>query len=175
MKRFFLFLCIILFQNCSSQISKPMTLKDFTLTSEPLEAEIDGVNKTIIMKTYTAEVEALGEKVEIHFDPDNIKIDLEDYVNLVDKQLQWINSNSDFIHQKIVAEMLELKNSTWLDDGEKPLSEENFKQRIELETITFFEDGSYELYFKDGDIFFGHVIIASMDKENKVERVYMAG
>ncbi|MEH2371002.1 DUF2262 domain-containing protein [Nostoc sp.] len=64
-----------------------------------------------------------------------------------------------------IEQLLKLKNETWLDEGET-LSSEEFKNRITLEGLLFFPDGEVELYYNDGNLFFGHCIIIKMDKHD---------
>ena len=57
-----------------------------------------------------------------------------------------------------VSQLLELKNDTWLGEDEKPLSAVEFGQRLKMESITVGRQGAFELWFDDGDLFWGHSI-----------------
>jgi hypothetical protein len=54
--------------------------------------------------------------------------------------------------------LLPLKNDTWLQKGESPLTEADFLKRMRLQSIWFGEDGSFEFWHNDGDLFWGHSI-----------------
>ena len=74
-----------------------------------------------------------------------------------------------------VAELLPLKNEGWLEDGEPPLTAQQFSARMRLETVAV-EPGPYvQLYFDDGDLFFGHTIIVTFDEANGETWAEIAG
>lgn len=57
-----------------------------------------------------------------------------------------------------VEHLLEKKNDIWLEDGEMPVTPESFKDRIRLESITVYPEDTFEFWFDDGDLFWGHLI-----------------
>ena len=57
-----------------------------------------------------------------------------------------------------VAELLPLKNRSWLDDGEAELTPKQFKSRMKLMSVSVAEDGRFEFWHNDGDLFWGHSI-----------------
>ena len=65
--------------------------------------------------------------------------------------------------QRVVAyalqELLPLKNEFWLDENEDSVIASDFKTRMHLESITFYADGDFEFYHRDGDLFCGHAIL----------------
>jgi hypothetical protein len=63
------------------------------------------------------------------------------------------------------AKLLEVKNGSWLNEGELPMSEAQFMRKMKLESITVEEDGSFDFWFEDGDIFWGHSIEVRGDQE----------
>jgi hypothetical protein len=65
------------------------------------------------------------------------------------------------IRSRIVKELLELKNGTWLKEGEKQLTADDFLRRISLSSVTVYSDGSFEFWYDDGDLFLGHSIMVS--------------
>ena len=71
--------------------------------------------------------------------------------------------------------MLDTAND-WLDnDGEEPITADQFADRITLSELAFRNDGSIEAYYDDGDIFWGHCIIVRMDKNGNIEDAEIAG
>lgn len=66
----------------------------------------------------------------------------------------WKRKIDDFA----VQELLTLKNEDWLDDKEAALTPKQFKARMTLQSISFDEDGEFEFWHEDGDLFFGHSI-----------------
>jgi len=65
-----------------------------------------------------------------------------------------------------VAELLNLKNESWLGEDEQELSAEDFKGRMTLESITIYGDGRFEFWYNDGDLFLGHSIRVSGSLSN---------
>jgi len=48
------------------------------------------------------------------------------------------------------------------------LTIELFKQRITLESRSIASNGEVFLYYNDGDLFWGHCIVVTMDRENQL-------
>jgi len=74
-----------------------------------------------------------------------------------------------------VNRLLELKNSAWLDENEKPLTPEQFKTLMILESIVISSEGNVEFYHNDGGLFFGHCILVTMDSSNDFIDAHIAG
>ncbi|PSB39881.1 DUF2262 domain-containing protein [Chamaesiphon polymorphus] len=63
--------------------------------------------------------------------------------------------------------LLQIKNENWIDDeDEEPLTPEQFQQRMTLESISIDADGEVSFYHNDGDLFWGHCILVTMNSEN---------
>lgn len=58
----------------------------------------------------------------------------------------------------VVSELLELKNDSWLDDDEEPVTAKKFLETIQIESVTIYPDGEIEFWYDDGDLFLGHSI-----------------
>jgi hypothetical protein len=63
------------------------------------------------------------------------------------------------------AELLATKNEHWLGDDEEPLSPQDFKTHMTLESIGFNPGPYIQFFFEDGDLFAGHTIIVTFDEE----------
>jgi hypothetical protein len=72
-------------------------------------------------------------------------------------------------------ELLELKNGEWLGDGEAPYTEASFAKKLSLESMVFYPDGTREFTFKDGGLFFGHVVLVSLDENDECVEASIAG
>ena len=79
------------------------------------------------------------------------------------------------LEKSMVEEMLELKNDTWLDEEETALSAADFKKKIKLETLMVSEDGSHQLFYADGDLFWGHTIVVNLDDQDAYEDATLFG
>ncbi len=84
-------------------------------------------------------------------------IPLQTAKELRKNQEDWAEKVGDFA----VGELLELKNTTWLDEDEATITPEEFKKRMRLESITVSPNGEFEFWHDDGDLFWGHSIQVS--------------
>lgn len=83
----------------------------------------------------------------------------------------WNGPIKDFA----VQELFELKNDSWLDDDEEELTSDQFKECMVLETISLDKDGSFEFWYDDGDLFWGHTILISGTLEEGFTDAEIAG
>jgi hypothetical protein len=67
--------------------------------------------------------------------------------------------------QKIIGwattQLLPIKNDSWLNEDEPELTPEEFAQKMVLTSITTRPDGSFDFWFNDGDLFWGHSIMVT--------------
>ena len=61
------------------------------------------------------------------------------------------------------------------DEEPQEITKEQFMERMELESIEIRADGSFEFWFADGDMFYGHSIHVSGDMEKGPDRADMEG
>lgn len=77
--------------------------------------------------------------------------------------------------------MIELKNDYWLEEDEEteeeeqPITAEDFRQRVSIESIVFNENGSCSIYCNDDDIFWGHSIEIRVDEKGDYKSANLAG
>lgn len=64
------------------------------------------------------------------------------------------------------AKLLPLKNSDWLDEDESEVSADQFRRRMTLKSIWVSADGSFDFWYDDGDLFWGHTIDVSGSLED---------
>ncbi len=83
------------------------------------------------------------------------KVVLEVARSLWNAQESW----SQQIYDYVVANLLDLKNGLWLDEGGDTVTPDIFKSKMKIETITVFPDCSFEFWYKDSEQFLGHSII----------------
>jgi hypothetical protein len=57
--------------------------------------------------------------------------------------------------------LLTLKNESWLGDDEEELSRVVFISRVTLQEITVDENGDFDFWLDDGDLFWGHTILVN--------------
>ena len=83
------------------------------------------------------------------------------------------------VREYAADELLELAND-WSQDmdedgGAVEVTREQFVERMELESIEVRADGSFQFWFGDGDLFYGHSIWVSGDLENGPNDAAMEG
>jgi hypothetical protein len=65
----------------------------------------------------------------------------------------------DFRVRECASQRLtELKNDSWLDEDDQPMSEAEFREKMVLREISVSQQGAFEFWFDDGDMFWGHAI-----------------
>ncbi len=109
------------------------------------------------MDWFTCEADWNGNAVQLRFETDeyrDVSRGLKTAELLWKDQIVWKSK----VEQYAVAELLDLKNGTWLGQGEQPLSADQFLSRMSLKTISVLDDGSFEFWHDDGDLFWGHSI-----------------
>lgn len=74
---------------------------------------------------------------------------------IFEQKEKWDREAKDFAAEKL----LELKNDTWLDDGEETLTKEQFTGKLTLTDFSINPEGEFEFWFDDGDTFWGHAIL----------------
>lgn len=79
---------------------------------------------------------------------------LETAERLFAAQARW----SKLLGPFIAKALLSLKNETWLEDDERPLTKQQFLARLKLESITVGDEGRFTFWFHDGGLFWGHAI-----------------
>lgn len=101
-----------------------------------------------------------GESITVDFRADeNGSIDnaLKTAEQLWADQASWKRR----VDELALDELLELKNGSWLEEGESALTPYEFLERMELESISISSAGEFEFWFNDGDLFWGHAILVS--------------
>ena len=116
-----------------------------------------------------------GNQVEIIYHHGQIEFSESDFINEINKKLDWISENQKEINYYIVRKLLPLKNESWLNDNESKITEKDFIKRIKLGSILFFGDLSSELVYNDGNLFWGHYIVADLNKKNELTNVDIQG
>jgi hypothetical protein len=62
------------------------------------------------------------------------------------------------VNQCALLKLLPLKNESWLDDDEEPVSPVQFLERMTLEEISVSPEEDITFWHNDGDLFWGHAI-----------------
>jgi hypothetical protein len=128
------------------ELQQPVTFEDPTFGIFTLDRRVDW---------FTGEVVWDGKRIPLNLSKsEEAQEALKSARELWQNQVEWNRRVRDFA----VQELLPLKNGTWLDEDEAELSPDEFKDRMTLESITVYPDGSFEFWHDDGDLFWGHSI-----------------
>lgn len=87
----------------------------------------------------------------------------------------WLNSNLPAVKAFSASGLTGLKNTSWLEDGEEVISEQDFIQKIELNAINAYSEGNFDVYFNDNNLFSGHSIVVNVNNNFTLEDAEIAG
>ena len=125
---------------------------------------------------FETELDWLGAEISLVFDQDENRADC---VMNAKALLADAGSWDKRVREYAADELLELAND-WSqgmdeDGGAVEVTREQFVERMELESIEVRADGSFQFWFGDGDLFYGHSIWVSGDLENGPNDAAMEG
>ncbi|RZK57401.1 MAG: DUF2262 domain-containing protein [Pedobacter sp.] len=129
----------------------------------------------IELKTYIINILLWEHKVELTFDLDNASKNINEFVQKINKQLNWIIKSKSLIDEAIISKLLQLKNDSWLDEDQQPVTKEDFIKSMQLISIDFASNAAFDLYFDDGDLFYGHTIIVNVNSKREIKNASIAG
>ena len=104
---------------------------------------------------------------------ENLSVDLSLTAaeRLWQEQELWERTMKEFA----ARELLPLKNSSWLEAGEQPLSPQTFLSQISLTNIQVFASGAFEFWFDDGGLFLEHLLVIEANHETGPISATLAG
>lgn len=123
------------------------------------------------LNQFEQNIDILNKKVEIGIDSDNETSAKEVGIKIVN----WVTENFIYINEQIAEKLIKLKNENWLEEGEDEITQEAFVKQINLDSIQVYPDKEFELYYSDGDIFWGHSIVVDIDDQFIIQDINIAG
>lgn len=93
--------------------------------------------------------------------------DKDKVFKLAENVFKKIEELEETYKESIAENLLTIHNETW--NEESITSKSEFINRIKLEGILFFCDGNAELYYNDGDLFWGHTIVVSINENGQYQ------
>lgn len=87
--------------------------------------------------------------------------------------MENIDENIETARKFAASQLLELKNKTWLEDGEEPITAEEFAERLVLSEVISMGD-IIEFWFDDDDIFWGHQVRVDLHPDGTPDCVEIA-
>ena len=125
---------------------------------------------------FETEAEWLGQPARLDFDRDENRADcLTHFHTLMERQEEW----DQRVRALAAEKLLDLAND-WAQEAEEDreaaeITQEQFMERMELDAIQIYEDGAFEFWFNDGDLFWGHSIHVTGSLTNGPEEAQMEG
>ncbi|MFC7441763.1 DUF2262 domain-containing protein [Laceyella putida] len=109
--------------------------------------------------------------VDVLFDPKGINEN--EGFHIVYGQWEKVKENWRKLEEDVADHLLDIHNEAWND--EEPITKDTFISRMTIEAIRFWSDGTAEVYFDDGDLFWGHCILVSLNQDGQVVDADIAG
>lgn len=145
---------------------KPVTFQEEGLGTFTLDRQVDW---------FEAEVDWLGGQISLVFDVGEDRAGaLQSAKALLADAASWDKRVREYAAGDLLASANDWAGQ--LEDEEpQEITKEQFMGRMELESIEIRADGSFEFWFADGDLFYGHSIHVSGDMENGPDEASMEG
>lgn len=139
--------------------------------NEPVELETPQFGVLTLNKAigyFSGETEWLNNLIELSF-VDLGKETHSEFLNAAEvlfaSQSEW----NDKLIEYAKNELLDIKNEHWLEEDEKEVTPEEFKNSLKLKAVTLDRNGQFVFSFDDGDLFCGHIISVYGSLENGIE------
>lgn len=87
--------------------------------------------------------------------------------------VRWLSEADASARAAAAAGLLDTHNDSW-NDGE-PVTAGEFAARLRLETVVADPDGGGQLYYADGELFWGHVVIVPVGPDRTFGEAHIAG
>ena len=92
---------------------------------------------------------------------------------LAENTFKKIRVMNESYNEIIAEDLLKLHNEVW-NEG-KIISKNEFKKRINIQGILIFGEGNAELYYDDGDLFWGHTIVVDVNENGLYQEAQIYG
>lgn len=187
-----------------TELFRKLKFFKLSLTEEEIENAFNTLNneqfekpKKLAVKNKTIKIPSLGELLyneELEWYEGKLKVENEIVeVNIYNAEPKEFEKLISFVDRQIKAKfyeemllkmeskMINLKNDVWLGEDEETgedeplMTVENFRKRISISSIVFYDDCSSSIYCNDDDIFWGHSIDINVDKNGNYKEANLAG
>ncbi len=126
------------------------------------------------MECYHSAVKVRGRTVELLVSDQKIK-DRAILSERANAALRAVSMNWETVLDHITRELLDLKNESWVNDATERVTAATFRDALTLNSIAVKADGSLEMVFEDGDLFWGHAVVVAADAACKPTRIDIEG
>lgn len=149
----------------AEELRKPVVLRTRLFGDLVLDRSLDWFNGNA---TWCGRRTRFSIAVSDHDDP-NVAVAAAE--SLFQAQEQWQQQALD----AAVDELLAVKNESWLEDGARPLTREEFVSHMAVEGVHVDASGEFTLDYGVGDLFWGHGILVDGSLADGITRVELAG
>ncbi|SFH61715.1 DUF2262 domain-containing protein [Planctomicrobium piriforme] len=149
----------------AEELKKPVTVVAGRFGTLTLDRRIDHFDGEAIWN---------GEKTKVTFRSKDGK---PDQAAIENSEKLWSNEFHWEKRIKVIAveDLLELKNENWSDEDDPEFTAEEFVKRMTLQTICVQNDGRFEFWYDDGDLFSGHSIVVRGSLEKGIRDASIQG
>ena len=124
---------------------------------------------------FETEIDWLGAEISLTIDMDEDRAGcVANAKRLLSAAEDWDKRVRDFAAEELVGLANDWAENTE-DEEPEEITKERFMERMELESIEVRADGSFEFWFADGELFYGHSIRVSGSLERGPEDANMEG
>jgi hypothetical protein len=122
------------------------------------------------LDSWTCSTKFQGKKIKL-----DIAVEKDSKFEPLDRIKDILKNLEVYSFHTIAADhLLSLYNDSW-NEKKTDLTHKKFASKIELTSITIETDGEASIWFKDGNLFLGHLICVSLDPHYKVRNVGIMG
>ncbi len=123
---------------------------------------------------YQANINIGGKDIDIRLDI--ARDDLEQILPRVHKVIKKIVQYDKQAKKFACGELLDLKNSNWLEEGEKNCTAKTFQSSLNLIEVSFFDDEAVSFEYEAEEfLFWEHGIQITMDENNEFIEAELVG
>lgn len=104
----------------------------------------------------------------------SLSVPMETPLDALVTRAHLLDTRMEQLKARVAEELLAMHNESWRD-GDGSETQEGFAGKLTVEGVVLYEDLSAEVYFEDGGLFQGHVIVAAVDSGGNVTDAHLAG
>ncbi|WP_456265515.1 MULTISPECIES: DUF2262 domain-containing protein [unclassified Bacillus (in: firmicutes)] len=156
-------------QEILEEAQKPVFYHDDTLGTFELVKGLDLFEKTIQWS---------NEECLLYFnleEDEKINDSLRTANRLMQEQAKWDSSIKSFAANQLIDLAKDWQEQDESAEKQEELTLNQFISRISLESLHVYPEGEFEVYYHDGDLFWGHVIIVTGNINGTFHDAHIAG
>lgn len=93
----------------------------------------------------------------------------EEANKLAIKICEWLDANIEKVKYFAASKLIDIKNKEAVENGQFPISENQFSETIEFSIVNIYPQGDFSIYLDDSDLFWGYSINVDAECNLKME------